>query len=695
MILPSLQGCRSLCLLALVLLPAGRLDGASSLPVEASLPPTVELRQIGELVVPFQADRPIPTCEPQLRPRIDLSDGWRRWRTDLDHTLTLSARTPENLSSIEQEGKGAHSVERDDRLWALARLPEVANSPPYSGPSGVWYRRKVSIPPMWKERRVLFHCLAANYVADLWVNGRHVGYHEGGFTAFSFDITDDVRWGTSNTIALRVDNPPWPAPFPKSAQADLPRAGSRSPAAAAVAVSKETVPYGPCDWWNATGVLRDIYLEAVPAVSLVRADVRSEPAVQGTRVRVQVVLRHAGESAFAGQVTAQVSPALIAEANLTTPGADGLLSAGEPAPVVDGKPEMNVVVAPNTVIACVLDFTVGRLGLWSPLEPNLYVLEVELRDEQARQVDRLAIQFGVRTLAVDRDQARLVLNGQPTSLCGLARVEDDAQFGRAVTFGDGLKVLLDLRAAKWTGAEFLHLGHFVNHPITTLLADRVGLVCWEEIPAYRLDEQALTTQWERRRIARQMLIEMIYQDYNRPSVGFWGVCYDVPPGEAAVQFTRDLSDIARYLDGTRLVAESAVRVPAGPSECDVEGVALPAASYADPTVYQETVSLLDRLHAAHPHQPLVITEMGVAAGEEAPTFQRQASAARELVRALASRPFVAGWAWWTLADYQGPDGVRESGLMLRDRQATRPVAAALREEYQKLLPRSAAPQPPV
>jgi len=675
-ILPPQQGWRSLCLLALVILPAGRLDGASSLPAQASLPPTVALRQIGEMVVPFQADMPIPTYEPQLRPRIDLSDGWRRWRTDLDHALTLSARTPGNLSAIEEEGRGAHMVERDDRLWAVARLPEVDNPPPYPGLSGVWYRRKVSIPPIWKERRVLFQCLAANYVADLWVNGRYVGYHEGGFTPFSFDITDHVRWGTSNTIALRVDNPPWPSEQ------------------STVAVSKEMVPYGPCDWWNATGVLRDIYLEAVPAVSLVRADVRSEPAEQGTRVRVQVVLRHTGASAFAGQVTAQVSPALIAEANLTTPGADGLLSARQPAPVVDGKPEINVVVAPNAVIACALDFTVARLRLWSPLEPNLYVLEVELRDQQAKQVDRLAIQFGVRTLAVDRDRARLVLNGKPTTLCGLARVEDDAQFGRAATFGDGLKVLLDLRAAKWTGASFLHLGHFVNHPITSLLADRVGLVCWEEIPAYRLDEQALVAQWERRRIARQMLIEMICQDYNRPSVGFWGVCYDVAPGAAAVQFTRDLSDIARYLDGTRLVAESAsaARASAGPSECDVQGVALPTTSYADPTVYQETVSLLDRLHAAHPHQPLLISEMGVAAGADAATAQRQASAARELVRALASRPFVAGWAWWTLADYQSAGGVRETGLMLRDRQATRPVAAALREEY--LVPRSAAPLPP-
>jgi len=660
---------------ALALVGAVWVCAAAGHATEASLPATVELRQVGEMMVPFQSDLPIPTYDPQLRPHIDLSDGWRRWRTNLDHGLSLSARTPGNLASLEREGRGAHRLDYDDRTWEMARLPEMANPPPYPGPSGVWYRRKVSIAPVWKEQRVLFHCLAANYVADLWVNGRYVGYHEGGCTPFSFDITDQVRWGNANTIALRVDNPPWAL------------------ATAAGSLSKEMVPAGPGDWWNATGVLRDIYLEAVPSAWLVRADVRSEASEQGTRLRVQVVLRHAGASVFTGQVTAQVSPALVAEANLTTPAADGLLGNRPAAPVVDGRPEMHVVVAPKVVLACVLDFTTVPLQTWSPAEPNLHILEVLLRDEQGRLVDRLAVQFGVRTLTADREQARILLNGKAVRLRGVARVEDDPQFGRAVTFGDGLRVLLDLRTAKWAGAELLHLGHLVNHPITTLLADRMGLICWEEIPAYRLDEQALSTQWERRRIARQMLIEMIYQDYNRPSVGFWGVCDDPAPlagqeGGSAGQFTRDLSDIARYLDGSRLVAESGspARVSQRGSECDVQGIALPLLSHGDEAMGQDLASLLARIHTSHPGQPLLITEFSVAPGEDVPSAQRQAGTARELVETFSSLPYVAGWVWWALADYQEAAGIRHTGLMSRDRRVTRAVSAGLQEAYRGVRP---------
>jgi len=644
--------------------------GYPSLPSVAALPPTLELRQVGDLFVPLQSGLPLPTYEPQLRPRIDLSDNWRVRLADLNHSLTLAARTPGNLSALEGEGMGAHRADYDDRRWEVAFLPTAANPPPAKIPSGVWYRKWVSIPPLWRGQRVLLHCLAANYVADLWVNGRYVGYHEGGFTPFSFDITEHVRFGGANAIALRVDNPPW-----------LARPGSAP-------IGREIVPYGPGDWWNATGILREIYLEALPAAALMRADVRCEPGHGSTRIEVAAVLRNASSEAFAGELLARVYPARVGDANLAIPEAEGIAVLRQPLAVLDGKPAVRFVIVPNTVLAWRLTFVSSELQPWSPEQPWLYVMEVLLRDEEGRTVDRLVTQFGLRTLVVDPGRPGLLLNGRPIFLCGVNRVEDDPQLGRTITFRDSLRLLLDLRAAKAMGTDFLRLGDFPNHPLTAILADRLGLICWEGVPVVNFDDRSLRDQWERRRITRQMFMEMLYQDYNRPSVAFWGVASDCAPGEALIQHVRDLADIARFLDGTRLIGHSASAngASAAHAECDVQGLLLPPISELPADSRSSVLAALDRMHEALPRKPIIVTAFSALTGGSQPGWQQQAWVTRELVAAFAELPFVAGCAWSSLCDYQTPGEVSQTGLLSRDRHRGRPALAALREAYQVLTP---------
>ena len=668
----------AVCFLApLAMSAVCRAAAVSELPAMATLEPTLELRQVGDQLVPFQSNIPLPTYEPQNRPKLDLSEGWRMWRVGMDHTLSLTARTPATIRALEQEGRGAHAPEFDHRRWQSVRLPAVANPPPAERPSGVWYRKQVGIPPLWQGRRLLLHCLAANYVADVWVNGRHVGYHEGGFTPFSFDITDHVAWGSDNSIAIRVDNPPW--------------LSNESTGLS----GRDLVPYATCDWWNATGILRDLYLEAVPATSLVRVDVRTTQGAEETRLKVTAVVRNAGDEPFAGELSVTIFPAHVRQANLTAAQAEGILTVRKPVPIVHGKSSARLTPAGNTVVAPRLSLITPALRLWSPEEPNLYVLEAKLQDDEGATVDRLLIQFGARTLSVAPGAPQLLLNGQPRRLVGVARVEDYPQFGRVVTFRDALRVLLDLRLAKWAHCDFVRLGHSVSHPLTTMLADRLGLLCWQEIPVARFDAEGLASQWERRRIARQMFLEMLYQDYNRPSVGFWGICHDSGYGEAHVRFVRDLVDMARYLDGTRLIGQSAGMENAisAQAECDVAGLALTGSAGAGTVPEVLALSVLDRLGQALPGKPVIITEFSAAGGTGFVAQDLQAMAARRQVRAFFSRPFVAGCAWWSLADYLGPHGTESAGLVSRDRRTPRPVIDALREEY-RTLPEVAADASP-
>lgn len=636
----------------------------------ATLPPTVELRQVGELMLPFQSGLPIPTYEPQARPKIELLEGWRMWRVKLDHNLSLSARTPETVQALEKEGKGAHRPDFDDREWESALLPSVANVSPNRGTSGVWYRRRLGLPPTWQGKRVLLHCLAANYVADVWVNGKYVGYHEGGFTPFTFDITDRLVPAAGNVIALRVDNPPWVGTTKQVTQALLPRGG---------------------DWWNATGVLRDIYLEAVPATSLVRADVRTAPSEEGTKLRLTVVLRNAGSKPFSGQMQINVYPAHVGEANLgqPSPGAIALLS--QPVEVLEGEPAPELTLANQTVVAWPQELTLESLAPWSPKSPYLYVLEVLLKDGKGQLVDRLQTQFGARTFTVDAKQPRLLLNGAPISLAGMGRAEDDPQLGRAVSYRSAQRVLLDLRSAKWMGANFLRLGRGVNHPVTTLLADRLGLVCWEDLPAAWLSADAMQEQWEQRRIARQTLIEMLCQDMNRPSVCFWGVGYLLDPGAVHRDFVRDLADLGRFLDGTRLMGETAPLEESSPvqTEGEVVGYAISPEVCADQDALAEAIAVLDRRHKAQPGKPIIITEFGALAGGDESAWDRQVAATQDLLRIFTARRHIAGCAWWSFADYLTPEGIRETGLISRDRRVTRPVSRVLGDEFETFLQRGA------
>ncbi len=471
-------------------------------------------------MVPFQSGLPLPTYEPQARPKLELSEGWRVLRTSMNSELSLSDRTPETLAAIEKEGKGAHRSDFDDAKWSNTSLPAVANPPPKPGATGVWYRRRLTLPPQWKGRRVLLHCLAANYVADVWVNGRHVGYHEGGFTPFTFDLTDFLRPEGAEVLALRVDNPPWRT-----------EGGS---------FQQSLLPPGPGDWWNAAGVLRDIYLEAVPAVSIVRADIRAEPEADGAKLRTGVVLRNAGNLNFTGRLELHVYPTRVSEANLTTLQTDSLMLLHRPVEVRQGNERSEISIAGNSVNAWTETLETEALSEWSPDDPNLYVLEVTLKNGEGQLVDRVTTQFGVRAWSVDSKRPRLLLNGRPALLAGVDLMEDDPQQGRARSYRDGLRTLLDLRSIKDAGGNFLRLVPGVPHPLLPLLADRLGLVCWEEIPAYALAPEAMQIQWERRRISRQMFLEMLYQDFNRPSVAVWGVGSRLGPGAVHRDFVRDL-----------------------------------------------------------------------------------------------------------------------------------------------------------
>lgn len=71
----------------------------------------------------------------------------------------------------------------------------------------LWYRRSFRIPPEWKRQRILLHFEAVDWQASVWLNGRFLGRHRGGYDAFEFDITNALRWDSSEELVVAVQDP--------------------------------------------------------------------------------------------------------------------------------------------------------------------------------------------------------------------------------------------------------------------------------------------------------------------------------------------------------------------------------------------------------------------------------------------------------------------------------------------------------
>ncbi|RLE67524.1 MAG: hypothetical protein DRJ43_07295, partial [Thermoprotei archaeon] len=450
------------------------------------------------------------------------------------------------------------------------------------------YSRSFQVPASMRGRMVRLVFQGSNYFTDVWVNGQYIGYHEGGFTPFVFDVTPHLRYGGENTIVVRVDNVPW-------------------------STTKAVVPYAKCDWWNYGGLYREVYLEAVDTLNIARVDVLPLSAGGAEAcIEVRVAVHNYGSRKRSFSLWVQVFETKVKVENMLSPEPAAIADLDRPLLPEEACRELEV--GPGGVVVSVFDIVAG-MRAWSPSRPTLYVARARLVEEGAL-VDEFYTQFGVRVVEVK--ECRLTLNGEEVFLKGVARHEDYPEKGRALSIAD---IYRDLLIIKEMNANWVRTAHYTNHPYTYILTDRLGLLVWEEIPVYWFDGEAFKIQAERR-IAEQMLLEMIYRDYNRPSIIVWGLANECSSRSERIRYLRRQAELARIVDPTRLVAQAArwdldddTWLEAG---LDLIGVnAYFGVFYGD---LEDLDSQLDLLHERFPEAPILVTEFGLwfeGVGEDA------------------------------------------------------------------------------
>lgn len=325
--------------------------------------------------------------------------------------------------------------------------------------------------------------------------------------------------------------------------------------------------------------------------------------------------------------------------------------------------------------------------LWSPEAPSLYEVEVTLESG-----DTLSDEVGFREVRSEGD--RLLLNGHPLFLRGICAHEEFPGRGRAAREEDTGRML---ETAKDLGCNFVRLAHYPHHENAARLADKMGLLLWEEIPVYwhiAFGDPAVLGR------ARNQLRELILRDRNRASVAIWSVGNETPNTQERLAFLSDLAAHARELDSSRLISAALLPQPDDPliSSLDVVAVNEYFGWY-----YGQAEQVEDLLSKLSSHgKPILISEFGADCvaglhGEAADirTEEAQVDFYSRQFKAMARFPSVAGTTPWVLYDFRSPlrqnkyqRGYNRKGLVGDDHHSRKAAFATVREVYDGLRDRA-------
>ena len=376
----------------------------------------------------------------------------------------------------------------------------------------------------------------------------------------------------------------------------------------------EQVPTENTDWFNYGGVFRDIELIRVPDVYI-----RS--------FRLSLVQDGCFDKL---KLSAAVCGPAEADCVLEIPE----LGIREEIPVRSGRCEKVICAKPR---------------LWSPEDPYLY--DVSLRTGDDRVTDRI----GFREIRVCGRE--ILLNGKPVFLKGISTHEDSVEHGRALTDEEREE---NIRLAKELGCNFMRLAHYPHHENMAKIADRIGIMLWEEIPVYwaiRFDRE------ETYEDAQNQLAELIERDGNRASVIIWSVGNENADTDSRLRFMKRLADYAREADGSRLVSAACLvdarenRINDRLAESlDIIGINEYCGWYTP-----DFGKLPELMANSDPDKPVVITEFGADAmhGLEGPADMKgteayQAAVYEKQMEVLLKISYIRGISPWLLYDFRCP-----------------------------------------
>jgi beta-glucuronidase len=284
----------------------------------------------------------------------------------------------------------------------------------------IWYKRSFDFHKKSNDSKFYLYFGAVNYRADVYLNGKKLGMHKGGFTPFNFEVPASLLKETGNFLVVKVDNKRY----------------------------ADEVPTLNTDWWNYGGITRDVKLLELPATFIQDFVVQLKKPIPGQAP--------AKNAEVEGWVKLNQAPAGGETITVEIP---------------ELKIKKEFIASQQSTL---INFKLNGVQLWSPQNPKLYRVIVSTK------ADRTADKIGFRTIEASGKQ--VLLNGKPIFMRGICIHGEIAQeVRRAYTKADAEQLL---HQAKDLGCNMVRLAHYPHDENMTRLADSLGILVWSEIPVY-------------------------------------------------------------------------------------------------------------------------------------------------------------------------------------------------------------------
>jgi beta-galactosidase len=592
-------------------------------------------------------------------------------------TLITAVSSAQRVNSVINTGWLFHQGEieftddaPDFEQWTKVNLPHTCNRDDafdevegyYQGPG--WYARVLNIPSEWRDKQVFIHFEGANQETEVYLNGKIVGTHIGGYTAFRFNLSSHLQFGQANLLTVRVTN-----------------------------AYNEDVPPLQMDFTFFGGIYRDVSLIVADPVHF---DLEND-ASDGVFTRVNSVSHEQADISLVGKI-------VNADPQRRTVLLETKILDAEHKVVVEDSREVALSAGQSAEFET-RAMVIQNPSLWSPNSPYLYTVVTRIYSSGRNRelLDEVVLPLGLRWYEFDA-QNRFILNGEVLKLVGANRHQDMEGLGSAL---ENEHHRNDYAQLKSLGMNFIRTAHYPQARAVYEACDRLGLIVWTEMPgtARITRSEAFTEN------CLNMQREHIRQTRNHPSVVFYGYMNEVMiqllgggsrnmPEEERSEIAAATVELAEKLEAlTKAEAPDRKTVMAvhytshfkyinydgynkyGLADVpDVLGWNLYFGWYYGDM--EDLTPFLEDQHKRYPDRPLILSEYGPGADvrnhTDTPkpwdfTEDYQVLMHESYLQQLMSMPFVAGFSAWNGFDFGSEKrgdaiaNVNQKGLFNHDR----------------------------
>lgn len=466
-----------------------------------------------------------------------------------------------------------------------------------------YYQKTFNVPDNWVGKHIRIKFDAVYETSKVWLNGKLLGEHVGGYLPFEFDITEDAQIGRPNSLVVMADN-----------------------------------TYKRGAWWAWGGISRNVALLADENIRMVYQHITSEPDFDKGSINftIKYKVENKGNTPLTAHIIPQIENILL--------------------------DSLKIKIDKNATAISTLKFerNLSDFKLWHFNDPNLYQLTSQLMVGE-KLADMTTDKFGIRKFEVRGEQ--FYLNNGPVRMNGVNRVHDHPDYGN--TEPDHL-IASDMHDIKALGCNFSRLMHAPLSENLLKLCDSIGFLIVEEIPVWGDDDpqsfpdNPLTKQWLKEMVER----DFNHPSVVGWSVGNELRTPEGPWEEKALTadqygYVNSMLDYVTELDTTRLKTYVTIT---SYRKGEIGSEPYEKVDFISMNSYGNAPLLAQKTHEKFPGKPIFISEIGTGQIGPAPAGKLTDELVGYL-KELKEFPWITGISLWSYNDYRSNyKGTPESGF---------------------------------